>query len=84
MAKAKTKLSRQNIDCMLYCMKCDAFACVSQDIRKVEGTHHVVVSIDFKLRYKFDPMPKPKVLLVNCSVGCMYSATVPVQKENMG
>ena len=40
------------------CRKCDEYACMSSDIRKIENMHHVVLDLEFRERHNERPDPK--------------------------
>lgn len=42
------------------CRKCDEFAFMSSDLRKIENMHHVVIDLDFRERHNEKPVPRPK------------------------
>ncbi len=44
----------------LRCLKCDSLACMSDEIRKVEQSHHVVLDDEFNSRIVKEPHPNPK------------------------
>ncbi|KAF7244727.1 putative ATP-dependent RNA helicase DDX58 [Varanus komodoensis] len=44
----------------LLCMKCKAYACDTEDIRVIEGSHHTVLNENFSERYKTAPHSKPR------------------------
>ncbi|XP_078251246.1 antiviral innate immune response receptor RIG-I-like isoform X3 [Rhinoraja longicauda] len=43
----------------LLCAKCKIYACLSDDIRKIEGSHHVVIDKSFSDRYQTRPHRNP-------------------------
>ena len=44
----------------LRCHKCDSFAAQSEDIRKIEDSHHVIIDPAYEERIKIRPHPAPK------------------------
>jgi hypothetical protein len=43
------------------CRKCDEFAFMSSDLRKIEKMHHVVVDLDFRQRHIEKPTPNNQI-----------------------
>ncbi len=54
------KTHQQQGDFVLRCYKCNQFACVSSDIRSIQGQHHVVIDEQFCNRVKFVSAVKPQ------------------------
>ncbi|KAL5021809.1 hypothetical protein ScPMuIL_000964 [Solemya velum] len=44
----------------LRCVKCDEFACMSSDVRRIQSAHHVVLDEDFENRIKVVIYPRPQ------------------------
>ncbi|XP_041368222.1 antiviral innate immune response receptor RIG-I-like isoform X2 [Gigantopelta aegis] len=46
---------------VLRCYGCNAFACISSDIKTIEKVHHAILSSDFDEQVNYKPHPKPVV-----------------------
>ncbi|ELU14771.1 hypothetical protein CAPTEDRAFT_209996 [Capitella teleta] len=56
----RERLREQGKDHNLVCGKCKAYACPSDDLRVIEGVHHVVIEEDFNENCRIEPDPERK------------------------